>query len=522
MRIDGLKLLGKVCLLGALVYGQTALANIGGRVWIDNNCNGIFDTGDTLLSNVTVTVYTCTNNVNVGTALTDQNGFFHIVPTGAVGGYYYVCVTAPPGFTFAPQVVVNPPPGDCCDSSVGPNGCTDCFFWDGTDDFSHNAGLCPSSCTGQIGDFVWDDLNSNGCQDAGEPGIPGVEVDLYSGCGVIGSPIATTTTDSTGHYGFSGLCPGDYTVSFVTPSGFVRTTAHAGCPNTGGPPYSNQTDSKCDCATGIPCGVCVTLTTANPINLNVDCGYVASPPPPCACVNPALGLGAAVGGTVFELGPHQVSINGPAGGILGNIYIAPSGHANFSGGGEYINGNIYLGVGAQYQNSGTILNGSVFYNQDLSAQIAAAYAAYGADVALPATQTYTGGNLITGVPGLNVVDVPGDLHPNGNTVTINAAAGSLFIIRVHGLLKLDGGGQIRVAGGVQPSDVVYVAVGTGQAVGATGGGGGANCCKAVYDGTILAPYRQIALSPGLVNGQIISGLDISIVSGSGVHCPHCP
>jgi hypothetical protein len=42
------------------------------------------------------------------------------------------------------------------------------------------------------------------------------------------------------------------------------------------------------------------------------------------------------------------------------------------------------------------------------------------------------------------------------------------------------------------------------------------------DGTLLAPYRKIALSPGLVNGEIISGQNISIVSGSSVRCPACP
>jgi hypothetical protein len=46
-----------------------------------------------------------------------------------------------------------------------------------------------------------------------------------------------------------------------------------------------------------------------------------------------------------------------------------------------------------------------------------------------------------------------------------------------------------------------------------------NCRAAIVDGAILAPYRKIALSPGLVNGEIISGLDISVVSGSSVKCP---
>jgi hypothetical protein len=39
-----------------------------------------------------------------------------------------------------------------------------------------------------------------------------------------------------------------------------------------------------------------------------------------------------------------------------------------------------------------------------------------------------------------------------------------------------------------------------------GGGGGVGCCAAVVDETILAPYRKIALSRGLVNGQITFGM----------------
>jgi hypothetical protein len=37
----------------------------------------------------------------------------------------------------------------------------------------------PGKCFGTIGDFVWNDLNSNGIQDTGEPGLNGVTVNLY-------------------------------------------------------------------------------------------------------------------------------------------------------------------------------------------------------------------------------------------------------------------------------------------------------------------------------------------------------
>jgi hypothetical protein len=91
-------------------------------------------------------------------------------------------------------------------------------------------------------------------------------------------------------------------------------------------------------------------------------------------------------------------------------------------------------------------------------------------------------------------------------------------------MNLTGGGsgpQIRAGGSVQPKDILFNIIGTGSDVAFSGGGGGVNCCQAIVDGTLLAPLRNINLAPGLVNGEIISGKNISIVSGSSVRCPIC-
>jgi protocatechuate 3,4-dioxygenase beta subunit len=53
-----------------------------------------------------------------------------------------------------------------------------------------------------LGDYVWLDENSDGYQDAGEPGIPNVRVNLFATNGTF---LATTLTDASGHYLFSGL-----------------------------------------------------------------------------------------------------------------------------------------------------------------------------------------------------------------------------------------------------------------------------------------------------------------------------
>ena len=76
--------------------------------------------------------------------------------------------------------------------------------------------------------------------------------------------IATTTTDSTGHYLFSGLCPGNYEVAIYSPVGFTATVPGQGCKDPNLPSYMSDLDSKCDCGGVSPCINCVTLTGASP------------------------------------------------------------------------------------------------------------------------------------------------------------------------------------------------------------------------------------------------------------------
>ena len=80
-------------------------------------------------------------------------------------------------------------------------------------------------CTGVIGDFVWVDLNRNGVQDVGEPGLSGVPVTLKDGAGAV---LATTATSASGIYQFGSLCAGSYSVEVTPPAGYDQTTVGAG------------------------------------------------------------------------------------------------------------------------------------------------------------------------------------------------------------------------------------------------------------------------------------------------------
>ncbi|MFZ0493140.1 MAG: SdrD B-like domain-containing protein [Acidimicrobiia bacterium] len=100
-----------------------------------------------------------------------------------------------------------------------------------------------SSLLGSIGDFVWNDANDNGVQDADEVGIAGVTVNLYDGAGTL---LASMVTDAGGHYRFGGLVSGDYVVEFVLP-----TTAWEFSPAGQGSDDALDSDPGADGRTGV-------------------------------------------------------------------------------------------------------------------------------------------------------------------------------------------------------------------------------------------------------------------------------
>jgi PKD repeat protein len=84
----------------------------------------------------------------------------------------------------------------------------------------------PLQPDGSISGYKWNDLNGNGIWEAGEPGLSGWTIRIHSRTGSnIGSLIATTTTDATGHYMFTGLqfTPSNlqYAVSEAVQSGWT-------------------------------------------------------------------------------------------------------------------------------------------------------------------------------------------------------------------------------------------------------------------------------------------------------------
>ena len=220
-------------------FGYVGSASVSGYIWKDDNRNGIFDEdvskGE---KNLDVYLYDSDNNL-IGTYLTEDNpnkGYYEF--TNLPAGDYYIIFELKANWSYTYQDAGS---DDSIDSDADPfTGRTDVFSLAiGEDKTRVDCGEIKN--TVGIGDFVWDDLDGDGIQDEGEPGIENVTVNLYDSNDNL---IATTTTDSEGKYVFTGFDgDDDYYVGFETVSGYFRTS-----PNQGG---NDDLDSDADPVTGL-------------------------------------------------------------------------------------------------------------------------------------------------------------------------------------------------------------------------------------------------------------------------------
>ncbi len=79
--------------------------------------------------------------------------------------------------------------------------------------------------TATIGNRVWQDTSKDGIQDAGEPGLAGVNVTLFTSDNVA---VATAVTDSQGFYLFEDVLPGAYYVQVDALPGYVFSPSNQG------------------------------------------------------------------------------------------------------------------------------------------------------------------------------------------------------------------------------------------------------------------------------------------------------
>jgi hypothetical protein len=175
-----------------------ASGGLSGQVINDINGNGNL-TGDPGLDNWEVDVYN-SGGTKVASQLTHGGGNYDF--EGLAPGTYTVKEVLQSGWT---QTVPAPP---------------------GSFSVAVTTGHVVSGL--QFGDFqnitiagqVYNDLNGDGAQEPGEPGLSGWTVKLVNSAGTV---IASQVTPSSGAYSFANIGPGTYTVEEVLQSGWTLT-----------------------------------------------------------------------------------------------------------------------------------------------------------------------------------------------------------------------------------------------------------------------------------------------------------
>ena len=192
-------------------FGFVKPASVGDYVWFDANKDGLQDSDEPALPDITATIVDASGNPVV-----DASGHpVSAVTTGADGKYkfenllpgdYKVSFQAPAGYEATTSGA-----GD--DRGADSNGTESAVsLAQGQDDMTVDYGLVG---TGVIGDQLFVDVNQNGGSgtDAGDKVLPNVKVTLtWTGPGGI-TRTFETVTDADGKYRFENLLPGEYKVS---------------------------------------------------------------------------------------------------------------------------------------------------------------------------------------------------------------------------------------------------------------------------------------------------------------------
>ena len=285
---------------------------LSGRVWEDLDGDGIQGGSEPGSQNAEVQLLDGSGAL-VSSLTTDVSGDYRFDRLDP--GDYRVRVVAPAGSSISPR---DQGSVETADSDVDPtSGESDLFSLTLPTTpavSSVDAGIVRSAVS-VFGDFVWLDLDGNGIQDTGEPGIEGVIVQLVQGSTVV----ATTTTDSAGRYSIAALEPGTYSVrwsgsaiSFLAPTGVRQGTDPEMDSDLPGPPIT---------------------VTGGEIDNSIDAGLVYNFRVFGTVFDDVDGNGNKAPGSSAEPGIAGVEVEllDPAGDVLDTATTSTSGSYSFSG-----------------------------------------------------------------------------------------------------------------------------------------------------------------------------------------------
>ncbi len=190
-------------------------SEIGDFVWMDDNKNGLQDPDEDGLAHVQIQMLTRTG-LPLITTVSDSSGAYTLagIPPG-----HYTIVILPGNASFLPTVRLDSLPDRNSDLNLV-NGIfvSDTLrILENTELYSIDFGLLRSQ---EVSGRVFLDRNGDGIFAGNESPFEDCEVHLED---VNGSLIASTVTDTTGSYRFTGLPAGSYTITMMPGAEYVPT-----------------------------------------------------------------------------------------------------------------------------------------------------------------------------------------------------------------------------------------------------------------------------------------------------------
>ncbi len=235
-------------------FGLFKNNGLGDYVWVDNNANGVQDTGEPGLAGVKVYLKNSSTNVVLDSTITNASGYYFFYDPKVFGtNTYNIAFVTPAGYSPSPA---NAGSDDTKDSDASSGVITNANVPNGIYNKTFDAGFVP---LGSIGDYVWNDVNKNGIQDAGEPLLSNKTVILKNSGG---TTLATIVSDASGKYLFSNLTAGDYQVVFPSVTGMFRASQNMGGANANNNSKAHQTT-----------GVALVTIGIGENNMIIDAGY---------------------------------------------------------------------------------------------------------------------------------------------------------------------------------------------------------------------------------------------------------
>ena len=217
--------------------GFYTLVDIGDRVWLDENGNGVQDPSEANVSDINVSLYD-DDGTYLESKLTDENGTYKF--TGYIPGRYYVVFeknSLPADHVFTEHVSVPYDKNSDADRITGKTfvKLVKAKYVNKHYFYKHfDAGIYePVS----IGDIVWKDIDGDGIQDSDEDGLKDINITLMdAGCQNIiesdqnGSDdfSSSVLSDENGAYLFDNLKPDTYCLHFESIGDYVITLQDQG------------------------------------------------------------------------------------------------------------------------------------------------------------------------------------------------------------------------------------------------------------------------------------------------------